>query len=427
MKKLFRYALLSAMAMCGTAAMAESTIVGAEDNTTNAWGAFSEYYTIKPNKTLKLKFTNYTGKAENWHNWLLALTTDADRWDGENGYFEYGVLRADNWAYQPGEYVDEKGNKYDKNTGAETAPADGKNGITHNWFNALRSNFDWATFRDDMDGSTVEMTIERMNAYVQVYAKITATNSKEYFEQFIIRCGDGTQDMRAFLTVEKSHLVIDNDATTTDDTIIPEGLVGEIYNSTKGWQDFSPYYNIGKNQTLSLEFENYSNKEQNWHNWLLGVTSNNDRWDWKNGYAEYFLLRADNWEVTTNSNTGITSNYNWDTFKDDMDGSTVQMTVKRTGASVKVRADITTAGGSSYFEEYTEECGDGEQDIRAWLMAEGGHMIIKNARVTGGETAIETVKSADASGSVRYNLAGQKVADGFKGVVIENGRKVVLK
>ena len=44
-----------------------------------------------------------------------------------------------------------------------------------------------------------------------------------------------------------------------------------------------------------------------------------------------------------------------------------------------------------------------------------------------GETAIETVKAADAENAVIYNLAGQKVDNSFKGVVIKNGKKMIQK
>lgn len=44
----------------------------------------------------------------------------------------------------------------------------------------------------------------------------------------------------------------------------------------------------------------------------------------------------------------------------------------------------------------------------------------------GSSTGINTVKSASENG-VRYNLSGQKVAEDYKGVVIENGKKVVMK
>lgn len=41
------------------------------------------------------------------------------------------------------------------------------------------------------------------------------------------------------------------------------------------------------------------------------------------------------------------------------------------------------------------------------------------------ETGIETVKTNTTEGTAMYNLAGQKVAEGYKGVVIMNGKKVV--
>ena len=44
----------------------------------------------------------------------------------------------------------------------------------------------------------------------------------------------------------------------------------------------------------------------------------------------------------------------------------------------------------------------------------------------GSSAGINTVKSASENG-VRYNLSGQKVAEGYKGVVIMNGRKMIQK
>ena len=42
-------------------------------------------------------------------------------------------------------------------------------------------------------------------------------------------------------------------------------------------------------------------------------------------------------------------------------------------------------------------------------------------------TGINNVNAAKAENAVRYNLAGQKVSNDYKGVVIENGKKVVVK
>lgn len=44
-----------------------------------------------------------------------------------------------------------------------------------------------------------------------------------------------------------------------------------------------------------------------------------------------------------------------------------------------------------------------------------------------GGTGISTVKASETADAVMYNLAGQKVDQSYKGVVVMNGRKVVLK
>jgi hypothetical protein len=411
MKKIFTFIVA---ALFSTMAMASTTIVGNEDNTSGWWEAFSDYYTIAPNKTLTLKFQNFSSKTENWNNWISVVTTDADR-SGE-GYAEYFVLRADNYGW---------GDVY--NSGV------------------LTSNYNWETFKDDMDGATVIMTLERKDATVTVHYAITTAGGTEYYENFVVNCGDGTQTIRTFLTTELGHLVIDNDATTITDTqtdekptINIEGtLIGNTDLSTAWWTAFSDYFALQKNQVLTLEFTNYTSKIGNWHNWLLAATTDADRNDDANGYKEYFILRADNycWGTYGNSNDNadiyqISSNYNWDTFKDDMYGAKVKLTLTRDGAKLTAHADITTAGGTEYYENLeVANCDDGEQTIRAFLTVEGGCLDLTKSEITDGasETGIQSVKTVSSGKTVRYNLAGQQVADGFKGLVIENGRKVMMK
>ena len=45
----------------------------------------------------------------------------------------------------------------------------------------------------------------------------------------------------------------------------------------------------------------------------------------------------------------------------------------------------------------------------------------------GGETGIANMKKEMESDAPRYNLAGQKVGNDYKGVVIQNGRKMIQK
>lgn len=44
-----------------------------------------------------------------------------------------------------------------------------------------------------------------------------------------------------------------------------------------------------------------------------------------------------------------------------------------------------------------------------------------------GETGINGVTVDNAKNGVRYNLAGQRVNESYKGVVIENGKKMIVK
>jgi len=53
--------------------------------------------------------------------------------------------------------------------------------------------------------------------------------------------------------------------------------------------------------------------------------------------------------------------------------------------------------------------------------------ITKIVITRGGEAGINNVTVAEAENGAAYNLAGQKVADDFKGVVIKNGKKMIQK
>ena len=175
--------LLAAGLTVGASAWAETvTTVGNTDNSTGWWTAFSDYYTIEPHSTLKVTFTNHTDKSENWMNYIGVITTDADR--NADGYSEYVVMRADCYGWQ-GEL----------NTNDNTS-----------WFTSNTNDYDWTTFTNDMDGATVVMTVKRQAAVVTLVFDVTTTSSTKYEHTFVMNCGDGTQNIRAFLTTQQGHL-----------------------------------------------------------------------------------------------------------------------------------------------------------------------------------------------------------------------------
>ena len=168
------------------------TVVGNTDFSSTWWTAFSDYYTIPTNNMLTLRFVNHSSQNENWNNWSVVVTSDADR--GDAAYKEYFVLRADNFAWFNGDF--------NNNTGTNTS-------VKY----TLKSDYSWLTFIEDMDGATIDMTVTRSGATVSVNADITTTTGKKLNESFSMQnCGDGTQKVRAFLVCDGSWYEIDNSA-----------------------------------------------------------------------------------------------------------------------------------------------------------------------------------------------------------------------
>ena len=179
----------------------------------------------------------------------------------------------------------------------------------------------------------------------------------------------------------------------------------------------------------TYEFTNHTDKAANSHGWIACVSSG-DTFDSANPLV---ALRADNWENIQWSSEGISSNYSWDydgqnnqqKFRDEQDGSSVVVTFKYVNGAVTIHADMTAANGATYYEEFTKSV---TGNITVCMSIENSHMYVTKAEVSDiTPTAINAVKTVDAAKAVRYNMAGQQVANGFKGLVIENGRKYLSK
>lgn len=436
MKKLLRNALLGTLAMVSTAAMADTTVIGAEDNTTAWWTAFSNPYTIAPNKTMTLKFQNYSSKAENYNNWAVILTQDVDF--GTEGS-EYLVLRADNYGWQ-----------YGLNTGAESS---------HDWFVSMSSNYNWDTFKDDMDGSTVVLTVTRVYANVTVHADITTAGGTEYFEEIVLPCGDGTQNIRAYLTVDNAHIVIDNASLNITDSDMPEPLpegtvIGTQDCATAWWGAHSALNTLEGNKSLHMEFTNFTSGVENYHNWVLVLTDGKHPAD--AGYDavdEYLVLRADNfgWGPKYNlegvfhfrnepipgyddlTDDDAKAALYWSTFRSEMQGAYCILDIKRWESSIDILAGMVTQSGAIWYEGFkADNFVDAAQTIGAFLTVDHSCLVIDDSKTAITDSVdpsgVETVKADKQNGNgLRHNLAGQQVASGYKGLVIENGRKVMVK
>lgn len=165
----------------------KKTFIGKADNSTGFEGEWSPDYKINPSSALHLEFTNFTDRAENYHNWLLLLSPQ-DRAASLTAKDYYATLRADFWCWKDGA---------DKND--------------NSWYTSYEAEgYDWDTFKNDMDGAKVVMDIVREGKKVTVSAVMTTTANKTMKQTYVMDCGDGTQYLYAALSVDNAHLVVDN-------------------------------------------------------------------------------------------------------------------------------------------------------------------------------------------------------------------------
>ncbi|MCM1490560.1 MAG: glycoside hydrolase family 43 protein [Muribaculum sp.] len=187
------------------------------------------------------------------------------------------------------------------------------------------------------------------------------------------------------------------------------------------WSNFSKEdYVIGQGESMSFHFFNYSDATENWHNWALyGANCTHGG----SGYKEYFGVRCDNWDNTTGSNTGCSSNFNWDTFKSDMNGSKVDMTVEYLASGIfTMTAEITTSGNKHYRYNYTKQLSGSPDNVTLFFVSEKSYI---DGSGIDDVAAIEDDRQEFIKGT--YNLSGIPVDDSYHGIVIRNGKKIIMK
>ena len=214
-------------------------------------------------------------------------------------------------------------------------------------------------------------------------------------------------------------LNINADAEETTPVYYP---VSAQKNTTSAWwTNFSADYKLQAGKKVQFKFYNYSNATNNWCNWALyGANKTHG----VAGYIEYFGIRCDNWNNTANSNAGCVSNYVWDTFKNDMNGSLVDMTVEyAANGAFKMTATITTTSKKVYNYSFSTTIASKPSQLNLFFVNEGSY-IDGSSLSTGISNPIIIQKKNDGKW---FNLSGQQVDQSYKGVVIVNGKKFVNK
>ena len=181
LRKVFLALLAGVLFNVSATAQESTTTVGATDNTTEPWTAYSKGYEIQADNTLHLEFTNYTDGVNNWDNFYIDLR------DMNN--VTLAVYRADNFGW---------GNYY---------------------YGGLNDcNYDWDNFKTLMNDAKVSLDIIRKSKVVEVKAEITGSDNNAYHQYYYLGVPDAEASIMAYLTTEKGHLVIDNDKTAVSNT-----------------------------------------------------------------------------------------------------------------------------------------------------------------------------------------------------------------
>ena len=224
-------------------------------------------------------------------------------------------------------------------------------------------------------------------------------------------------------------LNIDAEAEETTPVYYP---VSQQKNKTAGfWTNFSSDYVLKSGKKAEFKFYNYSDEVNNWDNWaLVAATASRGA----SNYAEYFVLRNDNYAWftklggNTNENTAnvqftLDNNFDWTNFKQDMNGSLVDMVVEYVASgTIKVNATI-TKDKKTYNYSFSMISSTIKGDVTLFFVNEKSY-IDGSSLSTGISNPIIIQKKNDGKW---FNLSGQQVDKSYKGVVIVNGKKFVNK
>ena len=235
-----------------------------------------------------------------------------------------------------------------------------------------------------------DLVVEADNSNLYVAASAVVTNAKVTGDNTTV--GFNGRVDNSEVTGSGSQVVYQAPPTATPSpTPSPKPVgtvIGNENNTTGWWTAHSETIKVEEGETEKLTFWNFTGGVENWHNFLVVLQNVGDAHAPADNaaYAEYGVFRADNWgwkgalnPVDHNDQLKwvLESQWNWDTFKTDMNGAKVDLEVTNNGDTADIVANITTEAGKKYFQNYKNIAIDG--DLYFCLTVEGGHLIIPKA------------------------------------------------
>ena len=304
--------------------------VGATDNSTGFWGAHSENVKVNPGETVCSTFYNYTSGANNWNNFCVVLCT-------QDGGTEYAVVRADNYGWGQG---------YEGNANLVTSGTQG----------------DWATWLAAMDGAKVNLAVTNNgDGTADIVAVMYGNNGEIY-----------TQEYKGINTVDPENCYFN---LTVDNSHIEYAeVIGAEDNSTAFWGAHSDDIQVPAGKTMTRRFRNYTNGQNNWNNFCVVLTREDD--------SEYAVVRADNygWGASYEGNASLVTEGtqgDWATWLAAMDDALVTVSVTNNGGSADVRIVMVGNNGVTYTQNYLNITPIDGDDLDFHMTVDGCHLVLE--------------------------------------------------
>ncbi len=150
------------------------------------------------------------------------------------------------------------------------------------------------------------------------------------------------------------------EAAAPVEVVITGTAVGATTLDTPFWGAHSDIWAVPAGESVKVALTNYNAGEEasNWNNFnvVLQNTPTGHAADQAEGYAEYAVVRSDNfgWGAGYDGNEGLVleNNWDWDNFAVNLNGAKVVVTVTNNGETADVLAEATTVDGKQFFQSY---------------------------------------------------------------------------
>ncbi|MCR5031303.1 MAG: LamG domain-containing protein [Lachnospiraceae bacterium] len=298
-------------------ALGDLSLVAAEDQYT------SDVYTLADGGSYKFILKNWSDGKESSDNYILKFAADGAK---------VATIYADA-------------------TGSVADGTDLRNDFTYSWE-------DWNTWLTSVmmeaspviyvsrDGSNVTVRCDNVDVYGTSGTNVATVT----FDSGV----DAKTPLELSFTNRNSYVEI---LEAKDTTPKPGGMiVGATDCSSDFFTEFSPIFSVPEGASVTRHFTNYTSGEKNWHNFLVVLqnTPSGHSTEQNPDYAEYAVVRADNYGWGTGYDGIVTPacDWNFDTFTSDMDGAEITATITNNGITADVSIVAETTAGKVYHQKY---------------------------------------------------------------------------